>query len=616
MNTLQSMNHHQYILQVKNLQTYFFDEASQRVIRAVDGVSFEIAPGQTLGLVGESGSGKSVTAQSILGLVYGNPGIVGGEIFFQKNGIRRNLLDGLKNCVERKNGTLTKDMRQWLDAQHKNLTRIRGKEIAYIFQDYASALDPGMTVKEQLTETLQHHEKTTTAMEWLEKVKLPEEYLEKYPYELNGGAAQRVMIALALCTDPVLLISDEATTNLDAVTERAILKLLEDLQKENGMSILLISHNREIVKKHADEFAEMSKGQIIRTGRSEALDTSPFPAKKNGRQFSGADAHLEVSDLRVYFQKRQGNEAERAVDGVSFSIRKGEIFGLIGETGCGKTTIGRAILRLIAPAEIEKLSGSVQFQDKEILKLPENKLRPLRHAIQMIFQDPGASLNQNMKVEALLEEAAGLYAHEFRQWPKEKQHAHLVRLLDEVGLNQGFMSKYPFELSGGQKRRVGLARIRAVQPKFIVADEPISELDFNTQQGILKLLQEINRKGTTFLFISHDLRMIKNLCHHVAVMYQGKIVEIGTKDDIFERPKHPYTNILRNILLDEDGDKDRDLPPKTRENLTGCPFQDRCYKFNQILTDEQRAKCRSEECNQEFEEKLKSHRAACHYPEN
>ena len=527
------------LLSIRNLKTYFSTDAGE--VRAVDDVSIDVPKGKTLALVGESGSGKSMTALSVIRLVPEPAGkIVGGEILFKG----RNLLE-----------LPLRDMRS-----------IRGNDISMIFQEPMTSLNPVFRIGSQISATIRLHRgvdqdearKQTIAL--LDRVGIPEpaERIDDYPHQFSGGMRQRVMIAMALACNPELLIADEPTTALDVTIQAQILDLLKKLQDEEGLSILLITHDLGIVAQFADDVAIMKDGKIVERGDVHTiyrtpkerytidllnavpkLDLSPSPFDEEDT--SDDMVLLKVEHLQKLFPIKRGILARtvgevRAVDDVSFSIPVGQTLSLVGESGSGKTTTGRAILRLIEPTE-----GSVKFDGVEVTELPKKELRELRRRIQIIFQDPYGSLNPRMTVYSMISEI--LKVHNLR--PKNQRRDRVYELLHLVGLAPESADRYPNEFSGGQRQRIGIARALAVEPDLIVADEAVSALDVTIQAQILKLLEDLQEQlGLTYLFISHDLAVTQNISDYVAVMQQGRIVEQGPTQKIFRSPQHAYTKSL------------------------------------------------------------------------
>ena len=504
-------------------------------VEAVRGVSLTIQRGETLALVGESGSGKSLTALSILQLLpYPHARHPSGSIVF--------------------------DGQELVGAPESVLQKIRGNKIAMIFQEPMTSLNPLHTIEQQISEVLflHKHLNATQArarvLELLELVALPNpaQRLTAYPHELSGGQRQRVMIAMALANDPDLLIADEPTTALDVTIQAQILVLLKDLQKKLGMAMLMITHDLGIVRRVADRVAVMRKGEIVEQAAVTDLFTHPqhpytkmlLAAEPKGEAMAiapDAPEVMRVENLKIYFPIRKGLlrrtvDYVRAVDGVSLTVRAGETIGIVGESGSGKTTLGFGLLRLI-PA-----TGRVVFMGQNVLDAPRRALPAMRRAMQIVFQDPYGSLSPRMTVSDIV--AEGLDIHKLAATPAERDE-RVIAALQEVGLDPAMRHRYPHEFSGGQRQRIAIARAVILKPKFIVLDEPTSALDMSVQAQIVDLLRDLQRKhGLAFMFISHDLRVVRALAHHVIVMKDGKMVEQGPAAQIFSAPRETYTKAL------------------------------------------------------------------------
>jgi len=525
------------LLSVRNLTVTF--EVEGRKIRAVDDVSFEIRPGEIVGLVGESGSGKSVSAMSTIRLVPNPPGRVEkGEVIF----------DG-------------KDL---LTVPIEELRKIRGKEISVIFQEPMTALSPLHPVGQQLAEVVRIHEPGTSreaamerAVEWLGKVGIPDpaERAKAYPFQFSGGMRQRVMIAMALILHPRLIIADEPTTALDVTLQAQIFDLILAMKAEDT-SILFITHDMGVIWELADRVLVMKGGRLIEEGEVEPLFSDPqqeytrellaavprltdVPRVSDPRP-EGTEPLIEVRELKTWFPVKRGVFARtvdwvRAVDDVSIDVYPGECLGLVGESGSGKTTLGRSILGLETPQ-----SGEIRYAGENIRGLGYHAMRPYRRNLQMIFQDPFSSLNPRLTVLEILTE--GLVEHGLLKGDRREVAAHW---LEEVGLPADNMNRYPHEFSGGQRQRICVARAVAVEPKFIVCDEAVSALDVTIQAQVIDLLMELKDKlGLSYLFISHDLSVVKRICDRVVVMRHGKVVEAGRTVDLVERPQSEYTQRL------------------------------------------------------------------------
>lgn len=552
------------LLDVDSLSISFGNKTN--LVEVIHAISFSISENEILGIVGESGSGKSVSSMAIMGLLPKKTTLK-GEILFEG----KNLL------VEKE----------------KNLQLLRGNAIAMIFQEPMSALNPSLRCGFQVSEILQHHLKLTASeakketIALFEKVKLPRpnEIFRSYPHQISGGQMQRVMIAMAIACKPKLLIADEPTTALDVTVQKEILLLLKDLQKETGMSLLFISHDLGLVSEIADRVLVMYKGDIVETGTVSELFSEEGPGPKNEytkallasrpsmkerlqklptiasiadnsfvpkvvsalqrsvrhKKIYTKAPLLEVSNLRKeyisrpHFFKPQTTVA--AVDGVSFSIFEGETVGLVGESGCGKSTLGKTILQL------EKAtSGSIKYRGREITALSASELRLLRKEIQLIFQDPYSSLNPRIIIgEALIEP---MKVHNIGTSKKERKEKVLA-LLKRVGLDENFYYRYPHELSGGQRQRVGIARTIVMEPKLVICDESVSALDISVQAQVLNLLNELKDDfGFTYLFISHDLAVVKYMADQLLVMNSGILEEVGDADEIYANPTKEYTKKL------------------------------------------------------------------------
>ncbi len=560
------------LLEVDNLKTWF--HTRDGVVRAVDGISFTLEKGQILGIVGESGSGKSVTVHSLMGLVPSPPGRI-------EEGIA--IFDG-------------SDLLQCAQAE---LRALRGKRISMIFQDPMTSLNPYLRISEQLIEPLVIHEDASRedalprAIEMLEKVGIRDaaERVHSYPHEFSGGMRQRVMIAMALITNPEVLIADEPTTALDVTVQAQILRLLKELRDDLGVSVIFITHDLGVVADIADNIAVMFRGKIVEQGsvlsifenpkhpytkgllacrprldstftilptvadyleivesedgQAELREKEPDlkqPEPENKVIGENEESLLEVRELAVHFPVRKSlwrgaSGFVKAVDGISFKIYKGHTLGLVGESGCGKTTTGRAILKLVEPT-----AGEIRFGHDYLQHLPPNAMLPFRKRMQIIFQDPYASLNPRLTLEQTLTEPMavhGIGAHH------GERRDRAVSLLEEVGLEAAFLRRYPHEFSGGQRQRLCVARALSLEPEFIVCDEAVSAMDVSVQAQVLNLLKELQaRRGLTYIFISHDLSVVKFMADTMAVMRAGKIVEQGDAEAIYANPRDDYTQQL------------------------------------------------------------------------
>jgi len=501
---------------------------------AVKGVSFHIDSGETVALVGESGSGKSVTALSVLQLLP-------------------------YPMASHPKGSIKVDGKEILGATKADLLALRGAKVSMIFQEPMTSLNPLHTIERQVGETLILHkglnrtQARTRTLDLLKLVRLPEaeSRLSAYPHELSGGQRQRVMIAMALANEPELLIADEPTTALDVTIQARILKLLNDLQGELGMSLLLISHDLGVVRSMADRVCVMTDGEIVESGSRDQIFERPAHAytrhllasePKGDPLPPKPQAHviMRADDLSVHYEVGKGwfgtKEKFNAVDGLSFQIRAGETLGVVGESGSGKTTLGLALLRLMGS------EGAIVFDDKPIHTLKAREAKPLRKDIQVVFQDPYGSLSPRLSIAQIIEE--GLLVHE-QELDRQARRARVAEALEEVGLEPEHMDRYPHEFSGGQRQRISIARALVLRPKFIVLDEPTSALDMSVQAQIVDLLRDLQERfDLTYLFISHDLKVVRALASHLLVMRDGKVVEQGAAEDVFENPQHAYTQEL------------------------------------------------------------------------
>jgi len=528
------------LLQVRNLDVTFRMPAGP--VAAVKRVSFDIKKGETVALVGESGSGKSVSALSILQL------------------LPYPMASHAKDSSIRFNGD------ELVGAQDSVLRDVRGNEISMIFQEPMTSLNPLHTVEKQINETLFLHKGLTAAaartrtLELLRHVGIrdAEKRLSAYPHELSGGQRQRVMIAMALANEPELLIADEPTTALDVTIQAQILKLLKELQQEMGMSLLLITHDLGIVRKMADRVCVMTGGEIVEQEATEQIFESPqhpytqklLAAEPKGRPLKGApDAPvvMQGDDIKVYFPIKKGIlkrtvDHVKAVDGISVSVQEGHTVGIVGESGSGKTTLGLALLRLISS------EGPITFRGDLIDDLRTKELRPLRREMQIVFQDPYGSLSPRLSIGQIVEE--GLKVHDLGGTAAEREEM-IVDALREVGLDPESRNRYPHEFSGGQRQRIAIARAMVLKPRFLVLDEPTSALDMSVQAQIVDLLRELQSKHRlAYMFISHDLKVVRALADEVIVMRAGRVVEQGRAEQVFDAPEDPYTQALMKAAFD------------------------------------------------------------------
>ena len=521
------------LLRVRGLHTRFLGD--QGDVHAVNGVSFSVRRGETLALVGESGCGKTAAMLSVL-----------------------RLLPAHRTRVEA--DEMSFRGRDLLSLDDEGMRRVRGAEIAMVFQDPRASLNPVLTIGRQLTESLELHrglgrrEARERAIELVRLVGIlrPNERIDDYPHQFSGGMCQRVAIAMALSCDPDLLIADEPTTALDVTIQAQILELVAELRAARDMAIIWISHDLGVVANVADRVAVMYAGSIVETAPAQQLFEAPahpytrrllasMPALGDGGGSTAERLLLEVTDLKKHFPVRRGalqrrTGSVRAVDGVAFQLKRGETLGLVGESGSGKTTVARAVLHIIEPT-----AGQVVFDGVDLGQATATQLRALRPRMQMIFQDSYSSLNPRRSVGRSIAEP--LLQH--TTLSRAERGARVAELMTTVGLDPGLVTRMPHEFSGGQRQRIDIARALALQPDLIVCDEPVSSLDISIQARIVALLANIQERfGLAYLFISHDLGVVRQLCDRVAVMHKGKIVETATVEALFRDPEHPYTREL------------------------------------------------------------------------
>ena len=671
-----------HLLEVRNLITRF--DVENGIVHAVNSISYTLNEGESMAIVGESGSGKSVGVHSVMGLVPTPPGRVEhGEVLY--------------------NG------RDLLRLSQEDMRSVRGKDIAMIFQDPMTSLNPVLTIGLQITEVLQEHLKLNKQQankrtaELLAMVGIPnaEDRLKDYPHQFSGGQRQRIGIAMALACDPALLIADEPTTALDVTVQAQITELVNDLKQKLGMAIIWITHDLGVVAGLVEKVFVMYAGGIVEMapvrqlyketshpytlGLLESIPTleateerlipiegnppdllkepvycpfaprcrfaaercwqeMPLLQQVGTEHFSACwfweearkyqpeqekvmisaespksssppteEVLVQVRELKKHFPimrgiiKRQVGSV-KAVDGVTFDIRKGETLGLVGESGCGKSTTGQTILRLLTPTD-----GEVIFNGQDIARLDKERLRQTRRHMQMVFQDPYASLNPRMTVGTIISEP--LRIHGFGD--RNRRISRVRELLDLVGLNPNFVNRFPHEFSGGQRQRIGIARALATNPSFIVADEPIAALDVSIQAQVVNLLDDLKKElGLTYLFIAHDLSMVRYISDRVAVMYLGLIVELGDRNDVYEQPLHPYTQALlsANPLPDPDVEAERQRivlegnVPNPANPPSGCRFHTRCIHVTELCSekDPEFRNLRTSE---------QAHMVACHHAE-
>ncbi|AZO56624.1 MULTISPECIES: ABC transporter ATP-binding protein [unclassified Mesorhizobium] len=521
------------LLSVQDLSVAFSQGGGQSV--AVDHISFDIARGETVALVGESGSGKSVSALSVLKLLpYPSASHPSGKILFQGADL--------------------------LAMSEKQLRQVRGNKITMIFQEPMTSLNPLHTIEHQIVEILKLHQgmgdrpakARTLALLNEVGIRDPQKRLDAYPHQLSGGQRQRVMIAMALANEPELLIADEPTTALDVTVQAQILELLAGLKSRKGMSMLFITHDLGIVRKIADRVCVMTKGKIVETGPTKDIFANPqhpytrhlLAAEPKGKPpAANADAQpvMTGKDIKVWFPIKQGFfrrtvDHVKAVDGIDVTVRAGQTLGVVGESGSGKTTLGLALARMISS------TGTIQFNGRDINQLTFNAMRPLRRELQIVFQDPFGSLSPRMSIAEIIEE--GLKIHEPKLSPDERDDK-VAAVLKEVGLDPATRNRYPHEFSGGQRQRVAIARAMVLNPRFVMLDEPTSALDMSVQAQVVDLLRNLQAKhDLAYLFISHDLKVIRALANDVIVMRNGQIVEAGPSEQIFGNPQTDYTRAL------------------------------------------------------------------------
>ncbi len=528
------------LLQVKDLTVTFHGQGAP--VKAVRNISFDIDKGECLALVGESGSGKSVSALSILQLL------------------------PYPAARHGKGSSITFRGEELVGAAEKTLRKVRGNEISIIFQEPMTSLNPLHTVEKQINETLILHKGLTASqarvrtLELLNLVGIRDaaQRLTAYPHELSGGQRQRVMIAMALANEPDLLIADEPTTALDVTIQAQILKLLKELQQKLGMAMLLITHDLGIVRKVADRVCVMTHGEIVEAGPTAQVFDRPqhaytqklLAAEPKGSPLAAkADAPVIMSgdDIKVYFPIKKGLmkrtvDYVRAVDGISVEIREGHTVGVVGESGSGKTTLGMALLRLTSS------DGQIRFNGQDIQGLKSMPLRPLRREMQIVFQDPYGSLSPRLSVGQIVEE--GLTVHRLGGNGREREDM-IVEVLEEVGLDPDSRHRYPHEFSGGQRQRISIARAMVLKPRFLVLDEPTSALDMSVQAQIVDLLRDLQDKHSlAYMFISHDLKVVRALADEVLVMRNGQVVEQGSAEAIFQAPQTAYTQALIKAAFD------------------------------------------------------------------
>lgn len=526
------------LLSIENLSVDF--KAAECIVHAVKRVSLDVKRGETMALVGESGSGKSVTAHSILRLLpYPQASHPSGAIYF--------------------------DNMETLAATEEQIRSIRGNKIGMIFQEPMTAFNPLHTIERQINEVLILHQgvnESTASRRTLELLELvgienAGNRMSSYPHELSGGQRQRAMIAMALANNPELLIADEPTTALDVTVQAQIIDLLKSLQRQFQMAVLLITHDFSVVRRFSDRIAVMYQGEIVETGNSEDIFANPqhdytnllMQSDLGGEPSplqSNADTMVKTEDLKVWFPIKKGilkrtRDYVKAVDGITIRVRHGHSLGIVGESGSGKTTLALAILRLI------NSDGGIVFQNVEIDGYNQKQMRSLRKEMQIVFQDPFGSLSPRMSIAKIIEEGLEIHKPE----DKERFEEEIIKVLQEVDLDPDVRHRYPHEFSGGQRQRIAIARALVLKPKLIVLDEPTSSLDRSVQSQVINLLRNLQMKhGLTYLFITHDLKIVKALCHEVIVMKSGVIVEAGPAQKVFKSPEQDYTKSLLSAAFE------------------------------------------------------------------
>ena len=534
------------LVEIENLQVKFNTDSGE--VNAVNGISFNIKKGETLALVGESGSGKSVTARGIIRLLAENA-IISDQTSIKFNGT---------------------NIKSYSEKEYQN---IRGKNISMIFQEPMSSLNPIYTIENQISEVLKIHGKFSDkelkekCLELLKQVQIPEpeSRLSQYPHQLSGGQRQRIMIAIAIANNPDLLIADEPTTALDVTVQTEILKLLQSLQQKYQMSILFITHDLTIVRQISDRVCVMYNGKIKETGITKEIFENPkddytkhllssepeerdLHYDKNGRSIVSGENLNVTFNTKVKVSGRNKVLSINAVNNISLDLKEGETLGIVGESGSGKTTLGQTLLRLVDRESNTEVEGEIKFFEDRIDSLSRKQFKPFRNQMQIVFQDPYASLNPRLSVKQIIEE--GLIVALNMKDKNERQNK-IEKIMSEVGLEPSSMLRFPHEFSGGQRQRIAIARSFVLNPKFVLLDEPTSALDLSIQKQILELLLQLQKNHkTTYIFISHDLRVIRSISHNLIVMKDGSILEQGVAKNILNNPQNDYTKNLIKSAFD------------------------------------------------------------------